>query len=159
MLTWQHLKPFNTLVYHSHNDINNNSTYTNTNTIQANSVISDMNGLFISDFGSWRHKERDTILTMLTILSDSTPNVWHILWCLRSQFISAGQDPKNLTAAATVETSTLCMNGLISTDSSSKSSNSQDHLSWAWCHPHSSPISCLSVYYDNGDCHILCVRE
>ena len=38
----------------------------------------------------------------------------------------------------------------------SKSSNSQDHLFQAWCHPHSSPISCLGVYYDNGDCHILC---
>ena len=29
-----------------------------------------------------------------------------------------------------------------------KSSNSQDHLFWACPHPHSSPISCLGVYYD-----------
>ena len=32
---------------------------------QANSVVSDTNGLLISDFGSWRHEERDTILKSL----------------------------------------------------------------------------------------------
>ena len=108
------------------------------------------------------HEERDTILTMLTI-----PNVWHVLCCTRSQFISAGRDPKNLTAVAAVKNSTLCLNGRnstsqlngpTSTDSLSKSLNSQDYLFWAWCHPHSSPISCLGVCYDNGDCHILCTR-
>ena len=30
------------------------------------SVVSDTNGLLISDFGSWQHEERDTILPMLT---------------------------------------------------------------------------------------------
>ena len=42
-----------------------------------------------------------------------------------------------------------------STDSFSKSPN---FLFRVWCHPHSSPISSLGVYYDNGDCHSLCVR-
>ena len=70
--------------------------------------------------------------------------------------ISDDRDPKNPTTRPTVENSTLCLHGPISTDSFSKSSNSQDHLFRAWGHPHSSPISCLRVYYDNGDCHILC---
>ena len=38
------------------------------------------------------------------------PKARRILWCLRSQFISTGRDQKNLTAAATVENSTLCLN-------------------------------------------------
>ena len=54
-----------------------------------------------------------------------TANARRILWCLRSQFISTGRNPKNLTAATTVDNSILCLNGrnlilclhgLISTD-------------------------------------------
>ena len=41
---------------------------------QADYVVSGTNGLLISVFGSWRHEERDTILTMLTIV-----NAQHIL--------------------------------------------------------------------------------
>ena len=113
---------------------------------------------------------------MLTILCWPHPNAWRILWCLRSQFISAGRDPKNSTAclnsgkpnsmpqrsntqphlqwsntqlpSSTVENSTTASNGRISTDVFSKSSNSQDHLFWTWRHPHYSPISCLGVYHD-----------
>ena len=52
-------------------------------------------------------RERDTqflkVFRNHTILTP-TPNVWHISWCLRSQFISAGRDPKN---------STLWLNGRI----------------------------------------------
>ena len=33
---------------------------------QANSIVSDTKGLFISSFGPWRHEEWGTILTMLT---------------------------------------------------------------------------------------------
>ena len=40
-----------------------------TDTIQADSVVSDTNGLLISDFGPYRHEERDTFLTMLTPLT------------------------------------------------------------------------------------------
>ena len=38
--------------------------------------------------------------------TNNTPNVRHISWCFRSQFIFAGRDPKNLIATATVENST-----------------------------------------------------
>ena len=43
-------------------------------TIQADSAVSGTNGLLISCFSPWRHEERDTILTMLTILSYSFPH-------------------------------------------------------------------------------------
>ena len=43
--------------------------------------------------------------------ANNTPNVRHISWCFRSQFIFASRDPKNLTAAATVENSTVCLHG------------------------------------------------
>ena len=50
----------------------------------------------------FRHEERHVIHnhTMLTPI----PNVRHISWCFRSQFISTGRDPKN---------STLRLNGRI----------------------------------------------
>ena len=55
------------------------------------------------------HEERDTILKSLSYhtMLTTPPNIQHILGCFRSQFIFAGQDPKNLTAAATIENSTL----------------------------------------------------
>ena len=89
--------------------------------------------------------------------ADPIPNVWHISWCLRSLLVEIY---KTWPHASTVEDPTLNvripnsrLNGPIWTDSFSKSSNSQDHLFQAWCHPYSSPISCLGVYYDNSDCH------
>ena len=45
--------------------------------------------------------------------------------------------------ASTVETNSTVEIPYILNTVFSKSSNSQDHLFWAWCHPHSSPISCL----------------
>ena len=90
-------------------------------------------------------------------------------WCFTSQFIFAGRDPKSLTAAATVENSTVCLHDPMSTFNSmvglqllntmvgtqllnimvgtqqsfSKSSKFSAHLFWVWRHPHSIPISCL----------------
>ena len=75
------------------------------------------------------------------------------------------QRPKTQLYLPTAEYPTTTLNGRISTTSSTvkiqlssstvriqltlfKILNSQDHLFWAWCHPHSSPISCLRVYYD-----------
>ena len=59
--------------------------------------------LLISGFGPWRHEERDTILkSLLTILCWPHPNTRHILWFLRSQYISTSRDLKNSTA---------CLNG------------------------------------------------
>ena len=64
--------------------------------------------------------------------------------------ISVGRDPKNPTTSFNGQNPTLNgripnsrINGPISTDSFSKTSNSQDHLFRAWCHPPSTPISCL----------------
>ena len=69
--------------------------------------------------------------------------------------ISVGRDPKNPTTSFNGQNPTLNgripnsrLNGIISTDVFSKSSNSQDHLFRARRHPHSSPIFCLGVYYD-----------
>ena len=53
--------------------------------------------------------------------ANPTYNVRHISWCLRSQFISAGRGPKNLTTSSTVEntsmaeTQLLCLHGSMST--------------------------------------------
>ena len=53
-------------------------------------------------------KIKKSFLDYITVsyYASITPNVRHISWCFRSQFIFAGRDPKNLTAAATVENST-----------------------------------------------------
>ena len=89
----------NLLYTHKHNDINNNSTYTYPKTqadsfVQIRTVYSLLSSLL-------RHEERDTILKSLSSLYN-TPNVRHITWFFRSQFIFAGRDPKNLT---------VCLNG------------------------------------------------
>ena len=103
-------------------------------------------GLLTSDFGPWWHEKRDTILTMLTL-----QRAMHLVMSK----ISVGRNPKNATTSFNGQNPTLngripdsCLNGPISTDVFSKSLNSQDHLFRAWCHPHSSSISCLGVYYD-----------
>ena len=93
-----------------------------------------------------RHEERDTILTMLTI-----PNARRILWCLRSLSVEIRKTQLHLSTAeihlfasmAETQLSASMVLSQLSTDSFSKSSNSQDHLFRLWCHPHSSPISCL----------------
>ena len=115
---------------------------------QANSVVSDTNGLLISDFGSWQHKVRDTILTMLT---PSRCTAHLVIFK-----ISVSRDSKNPTTCLNGRDSILFLHGPLSTFFFSKSSNSQDHLFRGWRHPHSCPISCLGVYYGNGDCYILC---
>ena len=120
---------------------------------QADSVVS------ATDFGRWWHEKRDTILTMLT---PPPRNARCILWCLRSQFIPAGRDPKNLTAtaaAATVENSTP--------------KPPWSNLNWVFFKilKFSRPSlpgmtsSTLEPHFlsggfimTNGDCHILCAR-
>ena len=119
--------------------------------IQADSVVSSMN----TSINPWPRTMATRGERHNSYYAEPTPNARSILRCPRYPFISAGRDPENSTAAATVENSTLCLNGRnstlcfhgpISTDSFSKSSNSQDHLFRAWHHPHSSPISCLRLY-------------
>ena len=105
------------VVYHTY-------TYAN-HSIQINkrdTFVSGTNGFNNFLTSILQHEERDTIPTMLT-LSPRAPQ--RILWCSRSQFISAGRDPKNLTAAATIETSSTRLHGPISTAVFLKSSNSQ----------------------------------
>ena len=125
---------------------------------QADSVVSGTNGLLISWLlGSWRHEERDTILTMLT-----PPQRTAQLVMFKISVVRGSKNPttffngQNSTLNSRIPNSRL--NAPISTNSFSKSSNSQDHLFRARRHPHSGPNSCPGVYYDNGDCHILCAR-
>ena len=100
-------------------------------------------GLLISGFSPSWHEERDTILKAYTNHTMLTPpNAQCILWCLRSQSISAGRDPKNMIWSPQFTVF-------------SKSSNSQyissrrDVIhSLNSIQQHSSPISCLWVYYD-----------
>ena len=103
-------------------------------------------GLLISDFGPWRHKERETqFLKAYANYTMLTPpqRVVHLvifkisihLCQLRSTCLN-GRRPNYI------------FNGQNPTDIFSKSSDSQDHLFWAWRHLHSSPISCLGVYSD-----------
>ena len=51
--------------------------------------------LFLSAFSSWGYKERDTNRKSLwkPYYTDPTTHTWRFLWCLRSQLISASQDP------------------------------------------------------------------
>ena len=97
--------------------------------------------------------------------------------------ISFGRDPKNLTAAATVENSTLCLNcRKLNLHFPSSNLNSQLNVRdlnslppWSNINPQLNlfqnpqilpgmtsstlhPHFLSGVYYDNGDCHILCKR-
>ena len=80
------------------------------------------------------------------ILSD--PNAQRILWCLRSLSVEIRKTQLYLRRSKFNSQLTLFQN----------LPNSQEHLFRAWFHLHASPISCLGIYYDNGDCHILCAR-
>ena len=141
-----------------HNDFNNNSdtdtkAYTNTyaNTCKyRRTQIRTVN--YFLDFSSWRQKERDTILTMLT----PSQRAAHLVMFKISVGTTISFNGPNPTLHGRIPNS--CLNGPISTDVFSKSSDSQDHLFSEWHHPHSSLISCLGVYYDYSDCHILCAR-
>ena len=137
------------LYSHNHNDINHNCNTIHTHIqLKTGGLCCSCTNAFINILTSvFRHEVRDTILIMLIILSDPHQPAAHLTMFK----ISVGRDPKKPTTSSMVKIQ-------LSTDSFSNSSNSQDHLFQAWRYPHSSPISCLGVYYDNGDCHILCAR-
>ena len=156
------------LYTHNHHDIDNNGTtnaYSNTGAIQrqADFVVSGTNAFINFLTSVHRHEERDTILTMLTILSDPT-NALRIPWCLRSLLVEIKKTQLHLQwsnlnfNSSMAENSILCLHGPMSTFNSRvfKILKKSAHLFWAWRHPHSSP--CLGFYYDNGDCHILCTQ-
>ena len=107
---------------------------------QADFVVSGTNGLLTSDFGSSTRGERHN--------SYYPHRSAHFVMIK----ISVGRDRKKKQLhLSTAKNSTpqwqkmFCLHGPISklTDSFSKSSYSQDHLFWAWRHPHSSLISSL----------------
>ena len=136
---------------HSYDDINHNSNTIHIQT-QADSVVQVQKRLSTSGFGLWETQFLQCQPYYLT-----PPYARRILRCLRSLSIEIRKNP-NPTLCLNGRNSTFCLHGPISTDSLSKSSNSQDHLFRAWRHPHSNPISCLGFIMTNGDCHILCAQ-
>ena len=150
--------------------------------MQADSVVQIRRHLLTSVL---RHEERDTSLKSLSLsyYVNNTPNVRHISWCFRFQFIFAGWDQKNVTAAATAKNSTVCFHGPMSTFNSMVgllntmvgpqllNTMVGPQLTWFFKSLNLSPslldktsstlqLHFLSwVYYDNGDCHILCARK
>ena len=106
---------------------------------RADSVVSSTNGLLISWLRSMttRRKRHNSYY------ANPHPNMRRIQWCLRSLSVEIWKTQLHLS---TVKIQ-LSLSTAKSNRPFSKSSNSQDHLFWAWRHPHSSPISCLGVYY------------
>ena len=72
------------IILYSHNDINNNN---NNNTRNTNGFIS-FRIPYLATRGERQFIKAYVNHAMLTI-----PNGRRIMWCLRSQFLSAGQDP------------------------------------------------------------------
>ena len=168
---------------HNHNDINNNSTYTYAK-IQADSLLFRYEP-FINFWLRFFDTRRETILKSLSwsYYANNTPNVRHISWCFRSQFIFAGRDSKNLTTAARAKNSTAskiqCQPSTpwsdfnFSTPWSDTTSQHHDRTPTnsfskilqilrsslsGMTSSISQPNFLSGVYYDNGDCHILCAR-
>ena len=92
--------------------------------IQADSVVQVRTVLLTSDFGSSTRGERHNSYN-----ANNLQRVAHLVMFK----ISVCRDLKNPITSSTVQIQ-------LSTDSFSKSSNSQDHLFRAWRHLHSSPF-------------------
>ena len=76
----------------------------------SRATILSFHPVLISCFGSWWHEERDTIFTMLT----PSRLAAHLVVFKISIHLRQSRS-ENLTAAATVENSNLCLHGPIST--------------------------------------------
>ena len=115
--------------------------------MQADSVVSGTNGLLTSDFWlQFFDMRRET--QFLKVFSNQLcwlhPHMQRILWCLRSLLVEIKKKKQlHLRSMAQTQLSTSIVQSQLSTDKFSKSSNSQDHLFWAWHQPHSNPFSCL----------------
>ena len=134
----------------------------NTNTIQAKTggLCCSGTNAFINFFTSvHRHKERDTILTMLT-----PPQRAVHLVMVKSLLVEIR---KTQLHASTVENSNLCPNGrdlnylppCFNVNSQvTVFQNLQILRTISSGHDviHTSSFPVWGVYYDNGDCHILC---
>ena len=109
---------------------------------------------FLASVLRHEERERETILNMLTILSDPT-NALRIPWCLRSLSVEIWKTQLHLQwSRSNPQLSTLPQwqklhslppwsNVSFQQTLFQKTSNSQDHLFRAWRYPHPSLISCL----------------
>ena len=131
------------VVYHSHNDINHNNNTTHTQIQNAGRLCcfryERVYQLLASIHGDTRRETQFLKVfanhTMLTPPQCMADLVMFKIW-------------KTQLHLSTVKMQLLDSMVQSQSMSFSKSSNSQEHLFWAWHHPHSSAISCLRVYYD-----------
>ena len=149
-----------------------NTTQANTNTYANRQTLLFRYERFINFwlrfFDTRRERQFLKVFRNLTMLTP-TRNVRHISWCLRSQFISAGRDPKKSTLRLNGRSLTSRLHGrnsilwLHSPMSTSHwlffkilkfSGPSFPYMTSSTLQPH----SLSGVNYDNGDCHILCAR-
>ena len=100
---WWYIFP---CILHIHEEFNNNS---NTNT-GCDSIVSDTNEFInfwlqsLATRGA-RHKSKKPLITILRC-PNTHAHARRILWCLRSQFISGGRDPKKSVFSFNGRTST-----------------------------------------------------
>ena len=151
------------LFSYNHNNINNNSTYTNTKhnretQIHRRLFCSGTNGLLISDFGSSTRGEKQflevfrnhTMLTTPPTLGTSHGPISISQHHGRTQVLTIMVGPP---------TSTVCLNGrqpncLPTCPKVNSSGSSLPGITSFTLQPH----FLSGVYYDNYDCHILCAR-
>ena len=155
---------------HNHNDINQMAHIHN---ILKYSQIQNTGGprhcsgtnAFINFLTSvLQHEERDTILTILTILSDPT-NTLCILWCLRSLLVEIWktqlhlQNPTlNFQLNGSNSTFACMVQCQLSTDVFFQNPQILSPSLLGMTSSTLQPHFLSGVYYDNGDCHILCAR-
>ena len=120
--------------------------------IQADFVVSDTKALLISWYRSMatrgeRHNSQKSLLTILCwpCYADHPQREAHLVMFKISIHLRRSRPEKLNCRRNDRKLNSLPQwsNLNFSTDSFSKSSNSQDHLFWAWHHLHSSLISCL----------------
>ena len=122
--------------------------------IQADSVVSDTNGLLISWFRFMATRgERHN-----SYYADTHPNVRCILWCLKSQFISINRDPKNPTTTLNGRNPTLASLVQSQLMSSQNTQILRTIFSGHDVLQTSAPFPVWGFIMINNDCHILCAR-
>ena len=134
-------------------NVRNNNADTNTQHKCRRTLLFRYESIYqLLDFGSSTQGERQ-FLKVFANPRISDPNARCILWCLRSLSVEVRKTPTTSSTRWTnpqlstqwqrTQFSAYMVQSQISTASFLKSSNSQDHLFWAWHHLHSSLISCL----------------
>ena len=161
------------IIYHNPNDINNNSTYTNTKhywqtQIHRQLCCTGTNVLLLtSDFGSSTRGETQFLKVFRNHTMLTTPqNVQHISWS-NLNFSTPWSDPTSHHHGRT-PTSTVCLNGreLNCLPTWSKVNSRLFFKIFKFSEPLLPGMTSFTlqlhflfgVYYDNCDCHILCAR-